>query len=275
MNEVIIKSRVPTEEQERFAGLRVQRPQELPGWGLCMAIYGAPGSGKTTFASDAQDSPFGSPVVFLDAESGIRSVGHRRDIDVIQISSWGQVQTFMNALKQQADPRWRTIVLDNMSELQAMAIKAAQGDSEMPQIQHYGKATSDILQLTRTCRDIARLRSTNFIMIAWESPEKDEATGVIKRDIGFSPSLAKTFPGLVDQVGYLVSNDQPPFLRTMHFESSTRTAAKFRRSQSEAAAAIPLTFSYKLEDQPLVDLLATLVGEKPWPKDKYPVRAAR
>jgi phage nucleotide-binding protein len=262
-------------EQERFAGLKVQRPQDMPGWGVCMAIYGAPGVGKTTFASDAQDSPFGTPVIFLDAESGIRSVGHRDDIDVIQITSFAQVSAFINALKQTSDARWRTIILDNMSEIQSLAIKAAQGDSEMPQIQHYGKATSDILQLTRTCRDIARLRSINFIMIVWESPEKDESTGIIKRDIGFSPSLAKTFPGLVDQVGYLTAADQPPYLRTLHFESSSRTAAKFRRSQSESATTIPLTFSYKIDDKPLVDLLATLVGEVAWPKDKYSTRPGR
>jgi hypothetical protein len=236
-----------------------------------MAIYGAPGSGKTTFAADAQDSPYGSPVVYLDAESGIRSVSHRSDVDVIQIANWAQIAAFMGLFKTQVSPRWRTVVLDNMSEIQAMCIKNAQGDSDMPQIQHYGRATADILQLTRTCRDLARLRSVNFILIAWESPEKDEATGIIKRDIGFSPSLAKTFPGLVDQVGYLVSSDQPPYLRTMHFESSSRTAAKFRRSQSEAASGIPLTFSYKIDDKPLLDLLATLVGDKAWPKDKYPV----
>jgi len=261
--------------EDRFAGLKIVKTNTLPNWGVCMAIYGAPGVGKTTFAAGAADSEYGSPVLYLDAESGIRSISHREDIDVTQITSWSQVQAFINAYKMQAEPRWRTIVIDNMSELQTLSLKAAQGDSEMPQIQHYGKATSDILMFTRTCRDLARTRSVNFIMIAWESPERDEATGIIKRDIGFTPALAKTFPGLIDQVGYLTSADQAPYLRTLQFASSSRTAAKFRRSQSENASNIPLAFSYRLEDNPLADLLATLVGDKPWPKDKYPVARTR
>lgn len=253
----------------RFAGLTILKANETTDWGLCMAIYGAPGVGKTTFAAGAADSKYGSPVLYLDIESGIRSISHRSDIDTIQITAWAQVSAFINSLKSQAELRWRTIVIDNMSELQTLTLKAAMGDSEMPQIQHYGKSTADVLSFVRTCRDMARSRAINFLMIAWESPEKDESTGLIKRDIGFTPSLAKTFPGLVDQVGYLVADDRAPYRRTLHFEPSIRTAAKFRRNLSEIAAEIPLTFSYALQDNPLADLLATLVGGESWPKDRY------
>jgi hypothetical protein len=164
-----------------------------------------------------------------------------------------------------------------MSEIQAVVLRSL--TAEAPQIQHYMQATVAMLALTRTMRDIARKQNINTILIAWDAPEKDESTGVVKRDVGFTPSLARQFPGIVDIVGYLtVVNDPPRYTRKLSFAPSPTTAAKFRRSRNERASQIPYELFYNLDDSnPMVDLLATMRGGVAFPKDKYlpPRRASQ
>ena len=250
-----------------FAGLTVRQATEESPAGISMAIYGAPGVGKTTLAAQASLSEYGGRVLFLDAEGGTRSISHLDNVDVIDIHDWAQFGKVTNVL---ANPNeaceWGTIVLDNMSEYQAVNLKHIVG-KDIPQIQHWGQSTNDMLYVTRLYRDLARKRGFNVFYIVWEAPEKDEASGIIKRDVGFTPSLARQFPGIIDIVAYLtVEADQT---RVLSFAPSPRTAAKFRRSRSEAARDIPLVLYYNAEDLPMIDLLATLKGGQAWPTGKY------
>lgn len=56
-----------------------------------LMVYGPYGHGKTTFAASALDVPSMRDVLFIDAESGDMSLTSRRDLDVIRISKWSQI----------------------------------------------------------------------------------------------------------------------------------------------------------------------------------------
>lgn len=256
---------VPMESLGRFKLRPATTPPES---GMCIALYGTPGVGKTTLAAQAALSPLGSPVIIIDAEGGTRAVAHMDNVQVPEgIRTWKDIIDISDILARGGHP-FKTVVLDNMSEFQSWNMKSIVGD-KLPQIQDWGRNTNELLNFSRLWRDISRDTGVNVIFIAWESPEEDSSSGVkiIKRDLGFTPSLAKQFPGLIDIVGHLTVN--PSGLRVLNFSPSNRSAAKFRRSQTEVAMQIPLQLTYGLNEFPMVDLLNTLKGGEPWPKGKY------
>lgn len=248
-----------------IGGINILSAEELPPWGISAAIYGPPGAGKTTFCAYACEAIDGAPVLDLDAEGGARSIMHL-PVEVAPVDTWEKIKRITAGIMAIEDLPYKTIILDNMSEYQALNLKSVAGSGQ-PQIQHYQTCTIDLLNLTRQYRDLAKRKGINVFFIAWESPEKDDSTGIIKKDVGFTPSLARQFPGIVDIVGYL--SVEAGETRRLTFAPSIRTAAKFRRSLTEAARKIPLTINYKMEDKPIVDILNTLRGGADWPTSKY------
>jgi hypothetical protein len=159
-----------------------------------------------------------------------------------------------------------------MSEYQALCLKEILGSELIPEIRDWNKNTQEMLAVTRMYREIARRKSINVIYIAWETPEKDDVEGVYRRDVGFTPSLARQFPGIVDIIGFMTVNTNNS--RQISFQASPKTAAKFRRSKIENAVKIPNVIKFGEDDYPLVDLLAVLRGNENWPDKKYERRQA-
>jgi phage nucleotide-binding protein len=239
-----------------------------PASGMCIAIYGVPGVGKTTLAAQAALSNLGKPVLVIDAEGGSRAIAHMQDVYIADVKTWKEVVDVSNTVANTKND-FKTVVLDNMSEFQQIHMRSIVTGNNMPEIRDWGRNSNEMLGFTRLWRDISRDQGLNVIFIAWEAPELDESSGakIIKRDLGFTPSLARQFPGIIDLVGHLTVDNQGT--RILNFSPSNRTAAKFRRSQNEAAAKIPLTLYFGLNEYPLVDILNTLKGGLDWPQGKY------
>lgn len=251
---------------EKFAGLQIKKAADLAeSTGLVMVVYGSPGTGKTTLFAQAQGSKYGGRVLLVDADSGTRSITDIEGLDVLTVDNWPQIESVQRSLVMDNHP-YKTVIWDNLSEYQAISIRHIAGN-EVPQIQHYNRSTLDMMRFTRFSRDLAKNKGINVGLIAWESPDKDESIGLIKHGVGFTPSLARQMPGLVDIIGYLtVANDGR---RILTFQPSNRTDAKFRRAQVGPASKIPLTISYTLQDNLIVDLLNTFIGNQDWPTEKY------
>lgn len=256
----------------KFGNIAIRKASESDPWGVCLALYGPPGVGKTTAAGKISLVSEGSPVLFLDAEGGTRSISHLNKCDVAQVGTWPElVSVSQQIMAQKKDCQWKTIVIDNMSEIQAINVKSIVGD-RIPQIQDWGKTTADMLNFTRLWRDFARFNSVNVILIAWASPSKEEFNGIeiTKQDVAFTPSLARQFPGIVDIVGHLTVEQNQT--RTLSFAPSNRTAAKFRRSGDENAVKIPLIIKFGEQHNPLGDIITTLRTGTPWPAEKYAIK---
>lgn len=251
-----------------FAGLPVRKSNDMVRKGSTICIYGPPGSGKTLLASGAADSEMHSPVLFADAEGGSSVFSHRSDIDVITVRQWSVLRKIIDALKN--DSPYRTLVLDNMSEIQQLNITSIAGQGNDIQIQHWNKSTADILNMTRTLLDHSINKGLNVIFLAWEDREKDSVSNMIRTGIGFTPSLANKFPGIIDIVGYLsVMNNAPHYSRLLSFAPSPKTDAKFRRSSNDLARSIPLQVVYGEDNLPMADLLDCLKGTKKFPAARY------
>lgn len=259
---------------EQFGGFSVGRATDAANLGYCILLYSAGGGGKTTLAGSADDSPEDKPVLFIDAEGGVKAISHRPDVEVIQVSDWPQIKSLTEKIKTAPEIPWNTIVLDNLSEFVQLAVNRIVG-SATDQVSQpkYGEMAREVLALVRDYRDLARNRKINVIIIAWDSVEKDE-TGKLRSTINATPKLQKDLPGIVDIIGLISPIDGQPDRRLVTFESNTRTIAKFRRNTSDSARTIPLQIVYSLDNLPMPDILDALKRGKEWPSDKY-VRPAK
>lgn len=256
-------------------GITVYRSGEQPPSGKCIVIYGKPGVGKTELASQAADSPHGAPVLYLNLEGGAWSLSHRDDITIVDILTFRQFVTVAQGLFRARTLSYKSIIIDSTSELQAMSVVeilgaggGILGTSLMTQ-QNWGKSTADMLMIARGFHDLARRTGTHVIFTALEDLGKDAGEVSYRRGIGFTPSLAKSFPAIVDIVGHLtVKNDAPHYTRVLNFAANPLSDAKFRRSKAPEDLKIPLTIAYR--QQPVMaDILNVLAGGMDWPTDKY------
>lgn len=277
---------------QRKTSYSVARASDLMGmWGVCFAIYGPPGSGKSTLAAQAADSEWAGKVGVVDAEGGARAYGDRPDIDVFSIRDsdekhdngmgFAQVEDVLDDLIRgllvPADaPKYGTIIVDNCSEINAFCtydtlrtVPRNIDRKDRPDQKDWNTTTARMLLMTRRWRDFAQTTGTNVIFVAWDKQQEDRVTNVNKKDMAFNPALANQFPGLIDMVGYLTIKGKGQ--RTLSFEASATTAAKFRRNANEVAMTIPSEFEYAFNSphKPMRDLIDTLKGGKPFPKDRY------
>lgn len=249
-----------------FAGQSVYAAKDVVGaWGTCMAIYGPGGVGKTTLVGRAAGKPHIGKLLVLDAEGGSRVISHLPNIEVMAIDKWDQILAAGNALYEE-EHDFGSVMLDNMSEYGSLAMNKIIKPGNIPEIQHWGKMTAEMLAVTRSFRDLTRLRGINVFYIAWDTSEIDEETKVRKRRVNFNPALQDRFPGIVDIVGYLSCLDNPPtYTRVLNFSENPRLDSKFRRNEGEAAMQIP-----KLIANPdLATIVATLKGGEPFDASKH------
>lgn len=84
-------------------------------------IYGEPGCGKTTLASQANDHKKMEPVLFANVEGGLLSVAHRRDINAIDIRKTQDLYDLYDRMSTgDLEGEVGTLVIDNFTEVQAM-----------------------------------------------------------------------------------------------------------------------------------------------------------
>lgn len=249
-----------------LGGIKLYKATELPEQGLCVGIYGEPGIGKTDLTRQAADSEYGSPLLIIDADAGAKTVSDRDDIIVAPVGTWDEVQAISKAIWALPNEPFKSISLDNMTDIY-MQLKKKICGSGQPQIQDYGTFLDMMMNLTREWREYARKRGVNVFLVVWEDIDKDEFSKKTRFEVAFFRKLTMWWPGVLDIVGRMTTIEGG--IRKLSFEKTSDSSSKFRKNRSKEAQAIPLNLYYGYEGKPLVDLLATLKGGKPFPTDKY------
>lgn len=234
-------------------GLKFLKATEVvDAWGLNMVLFGVPGVGKTTLAAEAQDSPYGKDVFFIDVEGGTRSISDRPDITVWRPESWFQVKEVFDWLATESHP-YRTIVIDTLNELQSLGMKdimETAKDPEWPGIQDWGKSTEQMARLVRAFLAFSQERGWNVIFTAHANEQKDEVTGKLLIRPNLTPKATERVCGLVDVVGYY-SRDRDGN-RELLLEPTPSIVAKYR--QPLTGPQLPV----KMINPSMVDILSHL-----------------
>lgn len=237
-------------------------------------LYSKGGDGKTTLAASLATNPADSPVLFIDAEGGTKVVKHLKDIEVMSVDNWDQiVKIKAELLKMPAENfPWKTIVIDNLSEIIQLATNKIVGNAtEQTSQPKYGEMAREIVALVRDLRNVlARKRGVNLVIIAWDSFEKDELAGRAIYTLRGTPMLQRDLPGIMDHIAHIESIDNHPDARRLRFENSSRTISKLRASADKAHLSIPKVIDYRLANMPLVDIVAALRRGVDFPVAKYP-----
>lgn len=99
-------------------GVKAQKPSELAAQPTFL-FYGRGKSGKSTLAMSASEVPELSPVAMVDFE-GSAEVGAEKypEVDVYRTQNWEQSSKVLDALVNQKDHGYRTVILDPVNALQ-------------------------------------------------------------------------------------------------------------------------------------------------------------
>lgn len=197
---------------------------------LKVLLYGPSGAGKTRFAAT-----FPKPL-FLDLENGLRSTIQVKAVlrypanPKRQITTFSQVQKFIELVKADTNPQYETIVVDSLTELQLLIHKhvVSQYDAnrqyeDQMTMADYGKANRDFID---TIREFLRL-PYNIVFTAIETPREYEEQQVYPKFIGkqTGPDLLR----IMEMIGYChVVKKGEAFKHYCSFQMSPTYIAKDR-----------------------------------------------
>lgn len=182
-------------------------------------IYGDAGAGKTHLAGTAQDHPLMRDVLVFNIDGGIMTLAQRGDIHAVDIRSLDQLEGELHRLAS-GDPEYagiKTVVLDNITELQVMSLDAIVANEYRNRVkkdkyytiddvyqEDYGKSTKQLQRLLRGFRDLP----IHTIYIAHRKDKLRKGTTIIEESKpSLTEKLCASVMGYMDYVWYLFTQD--------------------------------------------------------------------
>lgn len=183
-------------------------------------IYGDPGSGKTHLAGTAQDAPSMADVHVFNIDGGIMTLAQRGDIHATDINSVDELEQelFKIANKDSKYSRTKTVVIDNITELQTLALesittaeyanrKKKNKDYSIDDVylEDYGVAGKRLARILRGFRDLPM----HVIYIAHKKDKMRKGTNTLEESKpNLTDKLCTAVMGYMDFVWYLYTADE-------------------------------------------------------------------
>lgn len=259
---------------KKYGGIEA-KPVTSEDRGLALGIYGPGGVGKTTLAATITDSLLGSPALLLDARSNPHVIVSYADrVDTILISQFAQVERVRQDILKDKDFAYKSIILDNVSEMFYMDLRDRYGPTADVDWTKHSATTADVLQLVRNWVDLTTTGPrVNVVFVFQEVPETRNVRNqeVSRSEIAFNKALQSQIPTLVNFLGRLYQMDDiPPYTRMLDFRPVEKVhQAKLQIDPNdEFASQIP----FEVYNPSLASIVDTMRGSVPWPTAKHAKR---
>lgn len=218
---------------------------------LNVLIYGDPGIGKSTTASQAPD------VLFFATEDGLKSL----EVAEYPCSSWEDVEAGVQELEEQAkDSRWKTIVIDTVDNFYLLAAdkicRQNQWDHEADG--NMGKGYGMIRALVkRTLNRISAARAMDgsrayglWLISHAKDIELDDKS--LKAVPSLTESTRKDAAGYVDLILFMdVEGTEDGWRRVLRTKPSRRWIAKDRTGRLPEILTLPEQGAYQMLEEAL------------------------
>lgn len=213
--------------------------------GFDLVLFGPPGVGKTTFVATAQDSEYGSDLLWFDIDGSAATLEDRDDIaiwpdrDETPTPTYQQLRAVVDQLiAAGADSPYKTLCFDSLSSIYYDLIvpKVVGSRETQPKIQHWGEANRTLLKLIADLRTL-NSHGVNTIFIGHVKEEKeiidaDQGTYAIHVRLAGSPQGRDEILRMVNNVGYY-DWDRRIQNRVLKFRRERKVdAPKFRQPRS-------------------------------------------
>lgn len=185
-----------------------------------LMIYGEPGAGKTHLAGTAQDCNLMKNVHVFNIDGGIMTLAERGDISATDIRSVDDLEqeAFKIANKDKKYQDIKTVVIDNVTELQTLALENLTTKAFSDRVksnknytiddvylEDYGKSGKQLARVLRTFRDLPM----NVIYIAHKKDKMRKGTQILEESKpALTDKLCTAVMGYMDFVWYLYTQDE-------------------------------------------------------------------
>lgn len=183
-------------------------------------IYGDPGAGKTHLAGTAQDVPSMANVHVFNIDGGIMTLARRGDIRATNIRSVNDLEQELFKIAN-GDPKYngvKTVVIDNITELQTLALenvtmreysnrikKNKTYSVDEVYLEDYGVVGKQLARVLRGFRDLP----IHVIYIAHRKDKMRPGTNVLDESKpNLTDKLCTAVMGYMDFVWYLYTADE-------------------------------------------------------------------
>lgn len=183
-------------------------------------VYGDPGSGKTFLAGTAQDSPYMADVHVFNIDGGMMTLAQRGDIHATDVRSVADLECELHSLaaRDEKYATTRTVVIDNVTELQTLALEGITTSEyasrkkkdrtytiDQVYLEDYGLVGKQIARVLRGFRDLP----VHVIYIAHRKDRMRPGTNVLEESKpNLTEKLSTSVMGYMDFVWYLYTADE-------------------------------------------------------------------